>query len=58
MHHLTADIGWPYLVLAAVILVLASPALVWWVRAEWRLVCRAWAFNVDERPAREERVIW
>lgn len=41
MRHLANDIGWQTLILCAVLLVAAAPALVAWIRYELRLSRRA-----------------
>jgi hypothetical protein len=48
MHHQVTAVGWPTLVLAAVLLIAALPVLVKWARFEFRLSRRASRIRAHE----------
>lgn len=56
MGRLIAQVGWPTLILAALLLVVASPVLVSWARFELRLSRRA--SRVGAHEAREGWPYW
>lgn len=58
MHRLIHEVGWPVLILAAVLLALALPTLVRYVRFEIQLSRRVRAYNARTEAAREVRVRW
>jgi hypothetical protein len=61
MHRLIAEVGWPALIVCAVLLVASLPTLVpmavQWVRFEVELSRRARAYEAREEAARVPRVM-
>lgn len=58
MHRLITEIGWPFLVLALILLALAAPTLVRWVRFEIQLSRRVRRYEERVEAARVSRVRW
>lgn len=62
MHRLIVEVGWPGLIVCAVLLVAAVPTLVpaaiTWVRFERQLARRVRAYEARMEAARVARVRW
>jgi Tfp pilus assembly protein FimT len=58
MHRLITEVGWPCIVICAVLFVLAVPTLIDWVRFEIQLSKRVRAYEARMEAARVSRVRW
>jgi hypothetical protein len=56
MHRLVAEVGWPALIVCAVLLVAAAPAVVKWIRFEIQLSRRVRAYEARMEAARTARI--